>query len=715
MPLIKYMKMKNFYNYYGENCYDFKKGINIVVADNNGGKSKLYNAFLWAICDKIFDSDKRDYQVLDNDKDIFKLISDKKKFEADLDDIIETSVELSFITDLDNSNYGPTEYIIKKKIKAEKISEENPYLDDDWKIYPIEYYCEKIQGSKKYEGKFIDDYKKISRILIPTALQKYFMFQGEEVDNLVNGKELTNAMNHMTELWMYDYFEQYLLDIKKNAENKKNDTLKNNAKNKEKAQKYLNNIDALNKTIDITTEELKNYKNQEEEKNNKLNQFEKKLYDYNMQNENLKQMTKIEQKIEDENIKINKFEKFYNNNFFKNKWILEGFDKKVSLFYEMRYDYQKCVEEEKRNEAFFNNPLPQGSPDISSLKLMLENEKCLVCGRKAEKNTEEYNHIKNIYENYVSIKNNHDKVSSIRYFIDDLFKCSDNIPESELIKAFKQKKAEEYQSMKDNIKELSEKFEEFKMQEIFEMDKIERFISEHQECKSELNKLRAKVIDINNKLESAEKELKNKQTSLEALSTIDNSVDNEKVEILLDLYEVFKNTKSKYYHDLSEKLETAINDIYQSLTKGNETNPGVVSVYVNENYHFMSELLNSEGGLLSGQGAAFQRMRQLAIVMGILKMDNQRCYPLIADAPISEMGEILANNFFYEINPLFEQSIILVKDFYTQENGLGKINSFGEELIADKYLNPKVYLNRAKGKNQQERETEILLIHEGNN
>ena len=50
--IIKSVSFQNFYNYYGDfedNIYHFKEGINIVNADNNMGKSKFYNGFLWIL------------------------------------------------------------------------------------------------------------------------------------------------------------------------------------------------------------------------------------------------------------------------------------------------------------------------------------------------------------------------------------------------------------------------------------------------------------------------------------------------------------------------------------------------------------------------------------------------------------------------------------------------------------------------------------------
>ena len=55
--IINSISFKNFFNYYGEydenTTYEFKEGINIIVADNGAGKSKLFNSLLWIFKDKV--------------------------------------------------------------------------------------------------------------------------------------------------------------------------------------------------------------------------------------------------------------------------------------------------------------------------------------------------------------------------------------------------------------------------------------------------------------------------------------------------------------------------------------------------------------------------------------------------------------------------------------------------------------------------------------
>ena len=79
---IKSVSFKNFYNYYGDfeqNEYNFKAGINIINADNNMGKSKFYNGFMWLLNDQVYDSDLKSFQ--DATESLMKMASGKAKKE----------------------------------------------------------------------------------------------------------------------------------------------------------------------------------------------------------------------------------------------------------------------------------------------------------------------------------------------------------------------------------------------------------------------------------------------------------------------------------------------------------------------------------------------------------------------------------------------------------------------------------------------------------
>jgi DNA sulfur modification protein DndD len=48
--------------YAGVNRFDFTEGMNVIIGDNGYGKSKLYDAFYWAMYDKCFDTNDKEWK-----------------------------------------------------------------------------------------------------------------------------------------------------------------------------------------------------------------------------------------------------------------------------------------------------------------------------------------------------------------------------------------------------------------------------------------------------------------------------------------------------------------------------------------------------------------------------------------------------------------------------------------------------------------------------
>ena len=103
--IIKSVAFENFYNYYGSyeaNEYKFKAGINIVNADNNMGKSKFYNGFMWMLRDQVYDSDIKAF--VDANESLVKMASGKAKAE---DPLFKVGFRVIFTN-------GEVEYTIEK-------------------------------------------------------------------------------------------------------------------------------------------------------------------------------------------------------------------------------------------------------------------------------------------------------------------------------------------------------------------------------------------------------------------------------------------------------------------------------------------------------------------------------------------------------------------------------------------------------------------------
>ena len=132
--IINKISLQNFFNYYGSydaNTYDFKEGINIVVADNGAGKSKLFNALLWVFYNELLDSDLKIRRNIESMA--VKTISDMAKNEVSIGESVDCGVRIEF----QDSRFT---YQIEKKFSATKISDKGNMTDVGcWEINSYDF------------------------------------------------------------------------------------------------------------------------------------------------------------------------------------------------------------------------------------------------------------------------------------------------------------------------------------------------------------------------------------------------------------------------------------------------------------------------------------------------------------------------------------------------------------------------------------------------
>ena len=167
--LIKSIAFENFYNYYGsykDNLYEFTEGINIINADNNMGKSKFYNGFLWLLKDKVYDSD--DKKFWDASASYERMASAKAKRE---EDSFVMGVRIIY------KNNGFT-YTVEKCVRFEK----EEFI---WKTIPT-LVVSRLDENGDLPILDVNEQQEIIRRLIPVDMEKYAMLQGESMETIVD-------------------------------------------------------------------------------------------------------------------------------------------------------------------------------------------------------------------------------------------------------------------------------------------------------------------------------------------------------------------------------------------------------------------------------------------------------------------------------------------------------------------------------------------------
>lgn len=258
--IINSVAFENFYNYYGSyehNEYKFKPGINIVNADNNMGKSKFYNGFMWLLRDQVYDSDIKAF--CDANESLFKMASGKAKAED-----YEFKVGFRVIFTNSDTKYTMEKYALFCHKKGELIHEESR-LD----------IMETVNNADTPILDKGEQMSIINKVFIPLALRNYALLQGESMDRLVDlssKKALADTIDTLAGISVLKGIcdiskkmaqKAYSLFQMEDSENSKFDLERK--RDKEKRNQFVANIESTLTAIENAKDELNAAKRKKEE------------------------------------------------------------------------------------------------------------------------------------------------------------------------------------------------------------------------------------------------------------------------------------------------------------------------------------------------------------------------------------------------------------------------------------------------------------------
>ena len=678
--IINSVAFENFYNYYGNydhNEYKFKLGINIVNADNNMGKSKFYNGFMWLLRDQVYDSDIKTFA--DANESLFKMASGKAKVEDN-----EFKVGFRVIFTNGGIKYTIEKYALFSRKNGELIHEESrldimktinnadtPVLDKD------------------------EQMNIINKVFIPLAMRNYALLQGESMDRLVDlssKKALADTIDTLAGISILKGIcdiskkmaqKAYALFQLQDSENSKFDSERK--RDIDKRNQLVANIDRTLTEIENAKDELNAAKRRKEVLDAFISNSSKRI-------EIRSKLDTICIQIDNQKKSIDKIETSITKRIFdeENPWLLMGLEDELDTFDAKREKHIGDLAQ-MNNDGALVIMLPEGSPDSSSLERMLKNEVCEVCGQPAAKHSQAWEHIKLILDRPKKVSTNR---NDFGHFYGTLQKSassySRSMPQIEAkIEAIKDKLDEE----KECLEELEEKREEI----FTELNNA----GGNADNSAFNDKAIIKDYDVvNTTIANKEREISEKQrmvaTWKNSLDVINQKLSSYKKDISVQKYEDFADlmkkindiivkTKDNIYDRTITALAKEANEKYVALTTGNQSSGG--KLFFERNHDVVNvSIRDVQNGEITGLGTGFQRMKQLAIVMAIIssKIGNEKKfdYPFISDAPFSEFGENFINNFFRVAPGVFSQSIILIKELYDPKTK-DLLTPFGKRILED--------------------------------
>lgn len=682
--IIKEILFENFRSFFSQTTISLNEGFSLFIGDNGDGKTTFLEALEW-----LFNTETN----LVNET----LISRKKISQMSVGDEGVLKVAIKYEHD------GIK--ILEKSFLFEKLSS-NP---EEVRTYGFEFSGWYEDGSQRYK---IDGRELLNRNF-DASIRQYSLFKGE--DNLSVFSK-SGALNYLVETFSNVRRFKPLLDEEDPdsgflhyAENKSrlnyNKEMRKDTKNSKEEIRLRVDIESLVKEIHNERTRLKSYQDDIRIYSDRLREIETSSEAANRLNDINTNLTILRTKKSKIAAQINES---YSTKLLDDMWILVGFlpivkeyQNKINLINrkkrelenehnvkELRKETLKEIGKSIKENNFI--PLEVFIPDEATMREMISEEVCKVCGRDAHKGSDAYlfmmNKLEELLENQLPKKTEKklpffpfnflrdvEQINSyINYNLSDLNSYDDSI--KNLIELNNRRK-EDVSNIDKKISELennrsrllAENAQYTEAELINAQAHIKNWYKGRYESEINANEVKTSITQKEQQLKKLQGEYDNlaKDTNADTFMKIHTAIRKIK--------EAFEHAREKNTKDFLKTLELTSNKYLEKLNQGGFH--GVIKVSTKFNDSVGIELRDANGLYVATPNQALETTMYLAVLFAVseltsLKREND--YPLIFDAPTSSFGAVKENDFFKVISSLDKQIIILSKSFLDDQGNLEK-------------------------------------------
>jgi DNA sulfur modification protein DndD len=676
---IKEITIENFRSYYGKHTVKFNDGLVLFVGDNGDGKTAFFEALEW-----LFDTTKQntDYRLVSEKK-----IAELPEFEGDI-----LRVSMTF------EHNG--EKIVEKSFSFKKQSG-NKIRTEDFQFKG--WYNNGTERIRIHGGKLLDR-------CFEAAIRKYCLFKGEENLNVFNNPD---ALNYLIETFSnIKQFAPYytgdddnfgFIDFAEDQSRKVYEkAMKSDKQNSQQEKELSSKLDLLRTKLSNIRQRLKTNRENANNYSTKLNEIESSKEASSL-------LRDINERLKSLNDKRIKTESFINEDYtiklLDEMWILCGFS---SIFKEYQEKVNELSKEKRRlededkkqkgkqeayqeigksiKEGFI--PLSIYIPDENTMKEMIEEEVCKVCGREAKQGTDAYNFMvdklnelfksqqpKAQKEEVPLFPNNYakeleQKSISLGYNQEELnnriVEIRDVIEFNEARKSEVKKIQESIDIEEENKKKLlaqNDTFTEEQLQNAYE--NIRNWFDYRNEAEKQIIILEKEEKETEQGLEAVQKEYDNlAKTSLAGTYSKVHTVFSK-------IQNAFKYAKEKNTRDFLSLLEDKANKYLEKLNIGGFY--GIIRIIKTPDGSVRIVLQDKNDTFVASPNQALKTTMYMSVLFAVselttIKREND--YPLIFDAPTSSFAPQKESDFFNVISDIKKQCVIFSKSFLTDSGSL---------------------------------------------
>lgn len=629
--IIKSIAYKNFRQYKGEYTINFatdpEENVTILLGNNTCGKTTLLQMFNWCLYNKVKFSSKKDKSLLN------------KEVELEMKHGSREIVRVKM--DIEHSN---KRYTIMREQVYHKINSEVKSYESDVKVSYVDSTGQTTSvGRLKTES--------VINSILPEGLSEYFLFDTERVQNIAGSSELETSIKTLLGLKQLDDAISHL-----GAESLKTTVIgrfyEELAKNKDQnLQKYVvkmksaqEKIDNANTQIEAARIEIENYEKEEHRLVEVLATMEttKKIQ---------QEVKRLEEKLAKEEAHLEKYKKDYQMYFsrYTKDIFINPLVNQVQQFIDHAQVEEKTL------------------PDVTSktINSILKSGVCL-CGAKITSESEAYKHLQAQLK-FVPPESIGTMVKRFKKEIQG-YKSRES-QGYDILKG----KIEEYHKIQDNVFTLRDQIE-IKEQEIAGKEDAGKY-------QQQLNLVRGRKKEKHELINRLSGEIRlAQQIIVQCKKLIDESEAKTLKSQELECYLAYakrlaEDLKEKYIADeskLTTELKQKVNEIFERMYHGKNC-----ILEIDSNYKTTIYECSNGRKTLHVESEGLTRVKNFSFIAGLVAIAKEKagkatrqlgkpvvneCYPLILDAPFSNVDELHIKGIAKELPIAAEQVIMFVME-----------------------------------------------------
>jgi DNA sulfur modification protein DndD len=652
---IESIEIENFQCFYGKlPPLKLGKGCTVVHGMNGAGKSRLFNAFNWCFMNRYYET-RTGWQPASGTAAQEPLVSESARVRHNS---FVVSVKVAF--ELDDEEIGFTNLTLQRSFKVNENS-----------LTPSEVKLGYMNGNEYFE---ISDPVQVNNKLdgwFDREIRSYMWFQGETLDDLVQF-EHKNSLQVLTEkISHYRHYESIVKESESFLRYAKNQLEKEqaqNTKDQRRASQLKEDLRSKRNDLKIATEE-------KEEVTRNLRFNEETIIDAQRIIEaTAKSATLVirAKEAESKHLRIGEEREgvmrlFQDQN--RSGQLLALNIDSLDSFYGGLEKFQNLLITTKEHLGVRNQTISLEVPSESDLEKLIQAERCEICGNDAPLGSAAHNHM-------VKRLNEMRAQSDIKSELKDINLFQKEIPEILSLLEGKIKNSNRLSlSYEEQMKQLDRDWtlarEERRKAndaliggpgdaEGFDTAKRRKSKAENdaRDSMRKIDKLKERIITLHNQIKDLEAQL----ASLAADNQLDPKFKSRK-ELADFTHTLLEQVRNSEKENLLDSIEKEANIIYADLLAGAVS---IIATLKINRKDMKMELVDTEGEPVPDPNSANWMAAKVALVTSVLKLAKERLarsYPMISDAATSDMDELNAINYVRVSAEIFEQTIILSKDF----------------------------------------------------